>query len=100
MDSFIYIGWYNLSCLLQPYCYLSTNENVIQLTVWETFGVTNYGNGWRKDVIIDKSLECPPTSVTSCRRSSRSPGSRGECCGGGGRGRGRKGAVLDEGGAR
>ena len=44
---------HSLSCLLQIYCYLSTNESP-SVTWWQfskTYGVTNYGSGWRNDVV-------------------------------------------------
>ena len=39
---------YNLSCLLQTYCYLSINEKVsFSQQILQTYGLTNYGSGWR-----------------------------------------------------
>ena len=57
---------YNLICLLRTYCHLSTNENLsISWQLLETYGIINYGNGWRKDV--NKCLEfvCVPTFSSS-----------------------------------
>ena len=52
--------WYNLSCLLQTCCHLSTNETLS--VSWQllfyiyifffilAYGLISYGSGWRKDV--------------------------------------------------
>ena len=45
-------AWYNLSCLLESYLHLNTNEKLsVSWQVVETCGVKNYGSGWRKDVV-------------------------------------------------
>ena len=44
--------WHNLSCLLQTYCHLSIIEKLfVSWQFLETYGVINYGSGWRKDVV-------------------------------------------------
>ena len=44
-------AWYNLSCLSQIYCHLSSNEKLsVSWQFRETYGVTNYGNGGRTGV--------------------------------------------------
>ena len=41
-----------LSCLLQTYCYLSTNEKVfVSWQLLQIYGVISYGSGWRKDAV-------------------------------------------------
>ena len=53
--------WYNLSCVLQIYCRLSITEKLfVSWQFLETYGVINYGSGWRKDVV---------TSVCSLART-------------------------------
>ena len=42
------------------YCHLNTNEKLsISWLFSETYGVTNYGSGWRKDV-VNQCLESGP----------------------------------------
>ena len=49
--------WCNLSCPLQTYCHLITNEKLYASWQFsETYGIINYGTGWRKD----KVNQCPP----------------------------------------
>ena len=46
-----------MSCLLQTYCHLSISENLsVSAHFSETYGVINYGSGWRKNV-VNQSLE-------------------------------------------
>jgi len=41
-------AWCNLSCLLQTYCHLNTNEKLsVSWQFLETGGVISYGSGWR-----------------------------------------------------
>ena len=40
-----------MSCLLQTFCHLITNENLfVSWRFFETYGRINYGSVWRKDV--------------------------------------------------
>ena len=42
----------NVSCLLQIYCHLSTNEKLsVSCQFFQTCGIINYGSGWREDVV-------------------------------------------------
>ena len=50
-----------MSCLLQTYCCLSIIEKLfISSKFFETYGIINYGRGWRKDVVN----HCSDRSVT------------------------------------
>ena len=45
-------AWYNLSCRLQTYCHWSTNEKLsVSWQFSETYVVTSYSSGWRKDAV-------------------------------------------------
>ena len=57
---------YKSICLLQTYCHLSTSENLsISWQLLETYGVINYGSGWRKDVSKCLEFNCLPTFSSS-----------------------------------
>ena len=44
--------WYNLSCPLQTYCHFSNTEKLfVSWQFFETYGIINYGSGWRRDVV-------------------------------------------------
>ena len=45
-------AWQNLNCLLQTCCHLSTNQKLsVSWQFFDTYGVINYGRGWRRDVV-------------------------------------------------
>jgi len=60
---------YNLSCLLQTYCHLSTNEKLFRVSrrFSDIYGVINYGRGWRKDA-VNQCLEFDTDTDKSAKR--------------------------------
>ena len=59
-------AWYNLSCLLQGYFHLSTNEKLfVSWQFFQTYGVISYGSGWKKDV--NQCLEFNRSAVDGAR---------------------------------
>ena len=62
-----------MSCLLQTYCLLSTNNKMsIRCQICETCGIMNCGSGWRKDVVnhcsefVNVCVWCECMCVTVC----------------------------------